>query len=195
MTSWHWTLSFLSCLSVQLLVKLHFLWPHLACLGTAQSVSTTYLRRTCLGCQAWSSSSSPMKNFTFALITLYYLSLPFFEYHLAPFPFPTFLSTEGNTTVRETQEDPQLSACLGSNKRDLTCQHVSGNREPRCSCLLDSWNQLLKKWWLRIRQHGYKCIFINIHHTAHHNRGRHGGQFCFWPFSPFWTISNNSAKG
>ena len=97
-------------------------------------------------CQAWSSSSSPMKKFTFALITLYYLSLPFFEYHLAPFPFPTFLSKEGNTNVRETQEDPQLSACLGSNKRDLTCQHVSGNREPRCSCLLDSWNQLFKKW-------------------------------------------------
>ena len=169
MTSWHWTLPFLSCLSEQLLVELHFLWPHLACLGTAQSVSTTYLRRTCLGCQAWSSSSS---NFTFALITLYYLPLPFFEYHLAPFPFPTFLSKEGNTNVRETQEDPQLSACLGSNKRDPTCQHVSGNREPRCSCLLDSWNQLFKKWgnenwgWY-IRM--YHCHFLNmcIHCTVH----------------------------
>ena len=82
--------------------------------------------------------TSSMKNFTFTLNTLYYLSLPFFGYYLGPFPFPTFLSTEGNTNVRETQEYPQLSACLGSNKRDLTCQHVSGNREPRCSCLLDS---------------------------------------------------------
>ena len=88
--------------------------------------------------------------------------------------FPTFLSTEGNTNVRETQEDPQLSACLGSNKRDLTCQHDSGNREPRCSCLLDSWNQLFKKWgnenwgWY-IRMYQPHCHFLNmcIHCTVH----------------------------